>query len=262
MKKNVFAFAVLACCLAVALTACSSGQESSSAAAPSSSSAPQSQSAASSSRAPVKDVIPEDESVSSSASASSGSTVATQQTFISLPVNNGTVTALLVLDAPKDWHYDNYVTFTDSDGIKVAEAAGIWKIPSGGVPFDPSIIEPYEKHEGDYPEGYGYQDMEELTLQNQDGSDSQVRIYTYKTWPDDADHAWYPRYTFTQVGDYLVQINFYTFDEDIDDALYRQILSSLEVFFHKDDESAAASEPAAPSSGSDASASASVGQPA
>ncbi len=258
MKKTVFA--VLACCLAVALTACSSGQESSSAAA-SPSSAPQSQSA-SSSRTPVKDAIPEDESISASASASSSPAAATQQTFISLPVNNGTVTALLVLDAPKDWHYDNYVTFTGSDGIKVAEAAGIWKIPTGGVPFDPSIIEPYEKHEGDYPEGYGYQDMEELTLRNQDGSDSQVRIYTYKTWPDDADQAWYPRYTFTQVGDYLVQINFYTFDEDAGDALYRQILSSLEVFFHKDDESAAASEPAAPSSGSAADASASAGQPA
>ncbi len=217
MKRTL----TLAFALALLLTACGKAPASSTPA-PSSSSAP-----AASASAPIKDVVPPEDS-SAGSSSSAPAVELEQKCFVSLPVQNGDKQGLLVLQVPAEWEYDNRVTFSQ-DGKKVAEAKALWTAGSGDAPFTAEMTEAYENHDGYFPEGYGLMGTVEGAANGH-----KTRTYCYKTWPDDADEPWYPRYTFLALDGYVVELDFYTTSETPDTALYDAILASAELHFAED----------------------------
>lgn len=219
MKKTI----CLALGLALLLSACGKAPAASSAPTSASGSAP----AASSSQAPMRDVVPAD-SASSSAASSAPTAALEQKCFVSLPLQGTDKQALLVLQVPSAWEYDNRVTFTQ-DGKKVAEARALWQAGGGDTPFTAEMTEPYENHEGYFPEGYGLMGIVDGAVNG-----NKTRTYCYKTWPDDADEPWYPRYTFLALDGYVVELDFYAPGETPDTALYDAILAGAELHFAED----------------------------
>ena len=217
MKRNL----TLAFALALLLAACGK-TPASSAPVPVSSSAP-----AASASAPGEPAA--SSQASSAAGASSAPAVALEQKcFVSLPVQGADKQGLLVLQVPADWAYDNRVTFTQ-DGKKVAEAKALWAAGSADAPFTADMTQAYEDHEGYFPEGYGLMGTVDGAVNG-----NKTRTYCYKTWPDDADEPWYPRYTFLALDGYVVELDFYTTSETPDTALYDAILASAELHFAED----------------------------
>lgn len=217
MKRSL----CLAFALALLLTACGKTPPSS-ASVSSASSAP-----AASASAPVNDAAPPEDSSASSAS-SAPAVELEQKCFVSLPVQGGEKPGLLVLQVPADWEYDNRVTFS-LDGKKVAEAKALWTAGSGGAPFTAEMTAAYENHDGYFPEGYGLMGTVDGAVNG-----NKTRTYCYKTWPDDANEPWYPRYTFLALDGYVVELDFYTASETPDTALYDAILASAELHFAED----------------------------
>ena len=135
---------------------------------------------------------------------------------------------LLTLNAPAGWSFDDRSTFTDESGAKAAEVLGLYQVPDE-LSFPAELTEAYDYHEGDFPEGYGLQSTSNIRVNGR-----QILTYYYKTWPDDADKPWYPRYCFVNLGGWVVQINFFTFDENADDTVYSEVIASMELHLQED----------------------------
>lgn len=144
--------------------------------------------------------------------------------YVSLPLDGDTGdTRLLVLETPSDWTFDTYSTFTGADGHKTAEVLGLYTV-EGDMAFPTQVSDQYADDGGMYPEGYGLQRSDNVRVHSR-----QILTYYYKAWPDDADQPWYPRYCFVNLGGYVVQINFFTFDENNDDTVFDRVIASMEL---------------------------------
>lgn len=187
---------------------------------------------ASGASAPVSSSAPA--SSAPAASASTAPVTPTAQQFVSLHVSNEDKLALLVLQTPTDWSYDNINTFSKNQK-KVAEASAIWKVDDPAAPLTDAMTAQYADDAGMFPEGYGL-----VSTIDRSVNGNLLRTYLYKTWPDDADEPWYPHYCFYVTDGYVVQMIFYSADANSDDATFDSVLSSIEIHFGDTQSSTAA----------------------
>jgi hypothetical protein len=203
----------------------SSSASQSAVSASSSTSQPQSQSTSASSDKAVS---------SSSASDAAVNTKDWPLQFVSIPVAGSSDKVLLVLRTPLTWSFDDNYTFFNND-IKIAEVAAVYPISDPDFPFTEEVIAPYADSTYEFPEGYGL-----LSTSARMVNGNSVLTYLYKTWPDDADHPWYPHYSLMVIDDYVVAMHFYSLDEKSDDAVFDAVLGSIELHPRMESTSSAA----------------------
>lgn len=221
-SKPAALLAAAALCLALAGCAGTAAPNASSAAPASSApaSAPASGPAQASSAPPSSASEPS----ASSAPASSRAEDEWVRHDVTLPVDGDVSNVqVLVLETPADWTFDSYTTFTGPDGRKTAEVAALYTV-ADEMSFPEEVTAQYENDGGMYPEGYGLQRVQLVRVYSR-----MIETYYYKTWPDDADRPWYPRYCFVNLGGCVVQVNFFTFDEEADDDVFNQVIGSMEL---------------------------------
>lgn len=164
---------------------------------------------------------------STSVAASSSSTMLKDGVAQSLTFwygDGGTKHAVIAMTLPAEWEISGS-TIVDPNGIKRIEFVALHENADPADLFPTSLTYDYATGGGmQYPEGYGFQRMITNKI-----NDNPFQMYTYKTWPDDSDKAWFPHYTFYAINGCVLQVNFYSFTETDEDALFHEILASLQL---------------------------------
>lgn len=164
-------------------------------------------------------------STSASASASTSAAPTVLQTM-TLYVNGTNERAVLSMDIPEEWVQDGPTTLSTS-AHKVLETGTLWKVTDPANPFTAEMDALFADDSSfGYPEGYGLQRTTNSTIGN-----GMARCYLYKTWPDDADKAWYPHHYLYVIGDYVLNVNLFSFEETASDAQFESVLASMQLFF-------------------------------
>jgi hypothetical protein len=225
-------------CLCLLLTAVGCSQKSTAASSSSVASSSASQSAVSaSSSAPQSQSTSASSDKAVSSSSASDAEINTKDwplQFVSIPIAGSSEKALIILRTPLTWNFDDNYTFFNND-IKIAEVAAVYPISDPDFPFTEEIIAPYADSTYEFPEGYGL-----LSTSARMVNGNSVLTYLYKTWPDDADHPWYPHYSLMVMDDYVVAMHFYSLDEKADDAVFDAVLGSIELHLRMEDTSSSA----------------------
>lgn len=218
MKKYVVI--ILSAALALTLSACKKEPQPASAqSVPSSSSSQSASKAVSSSKA--------DSSSSSSSSSSEASSVSPKgMTEVSVPIStdkgaNGTLT----LSVPEDWEFNGHTVMSSKD-IKTMEVVNAITVTDTANPISDTATYGFgASDEMTYPDGYGNIDTFEGVAGGND-----YKMFVYKIFADSGE-VWYPHYTFIHMGDYILQVHFYPFEQTDEMSTYIDIMKTMKLEF-------------------------------
>lgn len=161
------------------------------------------------------------------------STAAEETKAVQASVNlaNADGTGVLTMQVPASWTFDYSVFTTQREGhtepIKIAEVATVWQVQNASAPFSEEMTAPFAgaAQPADGPQMDG---LVKTIDRNVNGN--LTRTYLYKSAPDGGAEgfSWYPHFTFYVLGDYVVQMHFFSVDAEAEDAVFDAVLASME----------------------------------
>lgn len=161
------------------------------------------------------------------------STAAEETKAVQASVNlaNADGTGVLTMQVPASWTFDYSVFTTQREGhtepIKIAEVVTVWQVQNASAPFSEEMTAPFAgaAQPADGPQMDG---LVKTIDRNVNGN--LTRTYLYKSAPDGGAEgfSWYPHFTFYVLGDYVVQMHFFSVDAEAEDAVFDAVLASME----------------------------------
>lgn len=161
------------------------------------------------------------------------STAAEETKTVQASVNlaNADGTGVLTMQVPTSWTFDYSVFTTQREGhtepIKIAEVVTVWQVQDASAPFSEEMTAPFAgtAQPADEPQMDGL-----IKTIDRNVNGNLTRTYLYKSSPDGGAEgfAWYPHFTFYVLGEYVVQIHFFSIDAEAEDAVFDAVLASME----------------------------------
>lgn len=149
----------------------------------------------------------------------------------SVSVANADGTGVLTMQVPTSWTFDYSVFTTQREGqaepIKIAEVVTVWQVQDAAAPFSEEMTAPFAgtAQQAEEPQTDGL-----IKTIDRNVNGNLTRTYLYKSSPAGGGEGfeWYPHFTFYVLGDYVVQMHFFSVDADAEDAVFDAVLASME----------------------------------